>query len=150
MGFISSNTLCPISDKRINEQVARLNAGFTVLLLIIFLIAQNILPLIFLAIDFLLRTSGQEKYSAVAITSLGIARYLELKKKVINAGPKLFAARIGFIFSVLSIVLWLFNLKIASLALASLLGIFSFLEAAAGICVACAIYPYVYRWMYKG
>jgi hypothetical protein len=36
-----------------------------------------------------------------------------------------------------------------ALTLAGLLGLFSFLEAAFGFCVACEIYPFVYRLLYK-
>lgn len=149
MKYMNSNTFCPVSDKRINEQVARLNAGFTLGLILLFLVTQNILPLLFLALDFLLRTSGQERFSVVAKASTGIARYFALQKIIINAGPKIFAARIGFIFSGLAIIGWLLEWKIASLVIVSLLGVFSFLEAASGICVACAIYPFVYRIFYR-
>lgn len=149
MKFMNSNTFCPVSDKQINEQVARLNAGFTFGLILIFLFTQNILPLFFLAVDFLLRTSGQERFSVVAIASTGIVRYFALQKIIINAGPKIFAARIGFIFSFLAVILWLLEWKIASLVFIALLGIFSFLEATTGICVACVIYPIVYKILYK-
>jgi hypothetical protein len=149
MTFFSSNTFCPVSYKKVDEHVARFNAAISVLLIITFLITQNVLPLILLAIDFLLRASGQEKMSVVAFTSSNIVRYFKVNGNSINAGPKLFAARIGFTLSLVAAVLWLFEWKAASLLLVSLLGLFSFLEAAAGICVACIIYPYVYRLMYR-
>ncbi len=46
--------LCPISEKKVNERVARVNATFTVLLITGFLITQNIFFVAFLAIDFFL------------------------------------------------------------------------------------------------
>ena len=39
--------------------------------------------------------------------------------------------------------------KILALVIAGTLGLFSFLEAAFGLCVACEIYPLVYRLVYS-
>jgi hypothetical protein len=141
--------LCPISEKKINERVARVNATFTVLLVAGFLFTQNIFFVAFLAIDFFLRTADLAKYSLVAISSKSIVRYLQVKELFINAGPKIFAARIGLILSSLIIFSYLLNAKILALVLAGILGLFSFLEAAFGLCVACEIYPFVYRFLYS-
>jgi hypothetical protein len=40
------------------------------------------------------------------------------------------------------------GLNTTALVFATVLGIFSLLEAAFGICVACKIYPFVYRFLY--
>jgi hypothetical protein len=141
--------LCPVSEKKINERVARLNATFTVLLISVFLITYNIYFVVFLAFDFYLRTADLAKYSLVAIFSKKIARYLQVKELLINAGPKIFAARIGLILSGLIIILYILNAKIPALVIAGILGLFSLLEAAFGLCVACEIYPYVYRFLYS-
>jgi len=87
--------LCPVSDKRINERVARINGAFTVLLLLLSALTQSIIPVIFLAIDFLLRASDYSRYSLLGISSKGIVRYFGLNENIINAGPKIFAARLG-------------------------------------------------------
>lgn len=141
--------LCPVSEKKVNERVARLNATFTVLLISGFLITQNIYFVAFLAIDFYLRTADLAKFSLVAISSKSIVRYLQVKELWINAGPKIFAARIGLVLSSLIIVLYILNAKIPALVIGGILGLFSFLEAAFGLCVACEIYPYVYRLLYS-
>ena len=141
--------LCPISDKKVNERVARLNATFTVLLVSGFLITQNPFFVAFLAVDFFLRTADLAKYSLVAISSKNIIKYLPVKDLFINAGPKIFAARIGLILSSLIIITYLLNFKTLALVIAGILGLFSFLEAAFGLCVACEIYPFVYRYLYS-
>ncbi len=141
--------LCPISEKKVNERVARVNATFTVLLITGFLITQNIFFVAFLAIDFFLRTADRAKYSLVAISSKNIIKYLQVKELMINAGPKIFAARIGLVLSSLIILSYLVNVKILALVIAGILGLFSFLEAAFGLCVACEIYPLVYRLLYS-
>ncbi len=122
---------------------------FTVFLVAGFFITKNVFFMAFLAIDFFLRNADLAKYSLVAISSKSIIKYLPLKELFINAGPKIFAARIGLILSSLIIVLFILNLKIPALVIAGILGLFSFLEAAFGLCVACEIYPFVYRYLYS-
>lgn len=144
-----THALCPVSDKRINERVARINGAFTVFLLVAFGLTQSIIPVIFLAIDFFLRSSVYSKYSLIGISSKNIVRYLDLNENLINAGPKIFAARIGLLLCSLIILSYSFHAYLPALALAGILGLFSFLEAAFGVCVACEIYPLVYRLLYK-
>lgn len=146
---MKTNALCPISDKKIKESVARFNASFTVLLLIIFVITQSILPLLFLFIDFLLRSTEYSKYSLIGFFSKSIVKYLSLNHNLINAGPKIFAARIGSILSSLIILTFFLGFYLPAFALAGILGLFSFLEAAFGLCVACEIYPLIYKFLYK-
>ncbi|HJZ39911.1 MAG TPA: DUF4395 domain-containing protein [Bacteroidales bacterium] len=146
---IKSSAFCPVSDKRVNERVARINGAFTVLLLIVFGFTQSIFPVIFLAIDFLLRASDYSKYSLIGISSNGIVRYLALNHNLINAGPKIFATRIGLVFSSLIIIAFALHAYLTAFALAGILGLFSFLEAAFGFCVACEIYPLLYRLLYR-
>lgn len=146
---MKSYALCPVSDKKINERVARINGVFTVLLLAVFGLTQSIFPVVFLAVDFLLRASDYSNFSLVGISSKGIVRYFGLNENRINAGPKIFAARIGFILSSLVIITFALNLYLPAFALAGVLGLFSFLEAAFGLCVACEIYPFVYRLLYR-
>jgi len=141
--------LCPVSGKSINERVARVNGFFTVFLLIVSGLTSNIIPVIFLAIDLFLRASDLSGYSLTAISAKGIVRYLGLGESIINAGPKIFAARMGFVMSSTIVILFLSHAFLPAVALAVVLGLFSFLEAAFGLCIACEIYPYLYRLLYK-
>ena len=144
-----SYAICPISDKKINERVARINAAFTVLLLIIFGLTSSVFLILFLAFDFLLRATSYSKFSLVGISSRNIVRYLPFDIHLINAGPKIFAARIGLVLSSVIIIATLANIGWLSFGIAGILGLFSFLEAAFGICVACEIYPFVYKVFYE-
>ncbi len=146
---MKSYALCPVSDKKVNENVARINGIFTVLLLVVSGLTHSIIPVFFLAIDFCLRSFDFSKYSLVAVSSRGIVAYLHLNESLINAGPKIFAARIGLILSTLIIILFFFHAYLPALSISGILGLFSFLEGAFGICVACEIYPIVYRFFYK-
>jgi hypothetical protein len=72
-----------------------------------------------------------------------------LKQNPINAGPKFFAARIGLLFSSLIVISFVFSSFLSAYSLTGVLLLFSFLEGFLGICVACGIYPFVYRVLYK-
>jgi hypothetical protein len=61
---------------------------------------------------------------------------------MINAGPKIFAARVGLILSASgAIALLMGNLPLAMI-FAGVLSFFAFLESAFNYCVACKLYPY--------
>ena len=141
--------VCPISDKRINERVARLNGFFTVSLVILYIFTHQWLIPAFLVVDFLLRSISLSRFSPMGYLSRNILNLLSIKKLFINAGPKIFAARIGFVISCSILIASIIGLNLLALILACILGLFSFLEAAFGFCVACEIYPYVYKMLYK-
>ena len=146
---MKSFALCPVSDKRIDERVARINGIFTVLILTGSVLTESIFPLIFLAVDFLLRASDYSKFSLIGISSKNLVKYLGLNQNFINAGPKIFAARLGFVFTVLILIFIFLGAYSPALILAGVLGTFSFLEAAFGLCIACEIYPFIFRFLYK-
>ena len=139
---------CPISYKKIDEHVARLNGAFTVLLLAVFTVTGNIFPVIFLFVDFLLRSGSLSRFSPLSFLSKNIAKALFLKPLLINAGPKVFAARIGVVFNFAIIVSSLSGLNNLALVFTAIFGTCAFLESAFGFCVACQVYPFVYKLTY--
>ncbi len=146
---MKQNAFCPISDKQVNEKVTRINALFTVLIILSFSIMPNIYFVLFLAIDFFIRAFDYGKYSPVAISSTKVVQAFSINSQLINAGPKLFAARIGLILSTILVLSFTLGLNGLTYTLCGILGLFAFLEFAFGLCVACKIYPYVYKMFYK-
>lgn len=143
------DAICPISDRRVDENVTRFNATFTVLLLLTYAITGSILPIIFLAIDFLTRGAKSPQYSLIAILSNRTVNLIGITPKIINGGPKFFAARIGFIFSIAILFSKVFEATTVGYAFAAVFGLCAFLEAAFGFCVACQIYPFMYKLTYR-
>ncbi len=146
---MNSNAFCPISTSRIDENVARSNAALTVLFLIIYFISGSILPVSILLIDFTLRGLELSKYSPFAIFSKFIVSIFKQEKQLVNAGPKLFAARIGILFSTSIVISELIGTTDFSFLLAFVFSICALLEFAFGFCVACKIYPYFYKLIYR-
>lgn len=136
-------TVCPITDKRINERVARLNALATVVLVVLFVIVNFWGGMLLMVIDFAIRGFVDSKYSPICQMNKWIALRLDLSPKMMNAGPKIFAAQVGLILSGIALVAALTGFSELSLVVAGILGLFSFLEAAFGFCVACKLYPLI-------
>lgn len=78
---------CPISNKKIDERVARLNGLFTFLLITLFIFTRLWYMPAFLAFDFLLRSTNLSKYSPMGYVSRSIVKLLSMNKKLVNAGP---------------------------------------------------------------
>lgn len=142
---MSSNVFCPISFNKIDENVARLNGAFTVLLLLASVLTTSVLPVLFLVVDFLARSISKPEYSLLAIFSKVIVKSLGIKPRKVNAGPKIFAARIGLVFSVFVALFSILALENISLVFLAVFGACAFLEAVFGYCVACKIYPIFYK-----
>ncbi|MDA3928357.1 MAG: DUF4395 domain-containing protein [Prolixibacteraceae bacterium] len=137
--------VCPITDSRINERVARLNAFVTVLLVASFLVFNVWYGLAFLAVDFLLRGFVDSKYSPICTMNKWIANKLNFSKKMTNSGPKIFAAQVGLFLSGFALLAFAFNCGTICFVIVGVLGFFSFLESAFGYCVACKLYPFIRR-----
>lgn len=146
---MNNNAFCPISFKKIDENVARLNGFFTVVLLFVFLVTSSILPVLLLLADFLVRGIEKPQFSPLALLSKFILSRFNAKPHLINAGPKIFAARIGLLFSLLITLSVLFGLNVPAIIFTLVFGICAFLEAAFNYCVACKLYPFFYKLVYQ-
>lgn len=135
--------ICPISKRQINENISRLNGVFTFLLIASYFISGTPVLLIILLIDFVLRNIYEGKMSPSVRLNSFIVQVADIPVHLINAGPKIFAARVGLIFSLTVVFLFYFGSPSAAIIPLIILGIFSFMEAAFNYCVACKLYPYL-------
>ena len=134
--------ICPVSEKQINENVSRMNAFFTVVFVIAGILTRSVYFPLILTFDFLLRNIMEGRLSPVVHLNRYMAGVLSVRRRMINAGPKIFAARVGLILSSIAVLLNIVSSAGASVVPMVLLGLFSFLEMACGYCVACKLYPY--------
>jgi hypothetical protein len=136
---------CPISDQQMNEKIAQVNATLTVLTILVFLVTQSILVIAVLAVDFYIRgfhnpaNSYYSKFSKKILSSFQIAPHM------VNAGPKIFAAKVGFIFCCLIAVTHLLGLSVTCTIFALMIAFCATLEAIFRICIACKIYFLIYK-----
>jgi len=143
------NLVCPISDQRVNEQVTRFNAMITIGVMVLAFVLNSIFMLVFLMADFFIRAYTDLKYSPISYLSYSLNNALNLPEKMIDKAPKVFAARLGLLMTLVISALFAFNLKLASLILASILIVFAGLEFVFAICVGCLIYTYAVLPFYK-
>ncbi|PHR56041.1 MAG: CDP-alcohol phosphatidyltransferase [Arcobacter sp.] len=131
---------CPISKTLIDENIVRIQAGLITALAISFIIYPSSVFLIILSLDFLVRVLAYKAYSPLFLISRFCTKVFNLSAHKVDAGPKKFAAKIGLIFSVLSLVLYLFGAHFFTQYLVVALGLCAFAESAFGFCVGCKLY----------
>lgn len=134
--------ICPVSDRNINENLTRFNAFYTFAFALGFLFTGSIWFLPVIIIDFSLRLMMNGKLNPIIWFNSFLIDEINIPVLMINAGPKIFAARIGLTLALLGLIFALFEFSLAAQITMGILGFFSFLEFGFGICVACKIYPY--------
>lgn len=131
---------CPISFFKVDETIARINAAFITLLLIIFLFTFSHMVLYFLFYDFFVRLFTDKKYSAVYHLSRVIKKILQLKTEMVDGGAKRLATYFGFVFiSLMIIETWLKMTALIYITAVVLLTCTT-LEVLFHYCVGCKIY----------
>ncbi|MEZ4565748.1 MAG: DUF4395 family protein [Desulfobacterales bacterium] len=89
----------------------------------------------------MIRGFFKEQNTVFTVCSAKLLAAFKVAPKMTNAGPKLFAARVGFVFCFLIALLYFTGVTELSRVVAAMLIFFALLEAAFGFCVACRMYP---------
>lgn len=135
--------ICPVSEEKINEKVARIIAFFTILIVIAGVCFKSPVVIAALAIDFYLRTFTSGKYSPLRYISKRFSNYIGLSPKMVDAAPKKFAASIGLLFTISIAGLLSFSHDRSADILAAVLLICAGLESFKSICLGCIVYTYI-------
>ena len=134
---------CPISFKQVDENAARINAFLSAITVVIFLLTSYKFLIVFLAIDFFIRGFIDPLYSFYSAISKSFLRSIGRKPKLIDGSPKIFAAKLGFIFSTLILLFTTMDYKLLSSGVGVMLIFFAFLEGAFSFCVGCKVYTLI-------
>lgn len=130
----------------LNENTIRIVAFLVAISAAVYLISDNITPFVLLTIDFAARAFGFKQYSILRFIADKLNNVLfNGIKKPIFAPPKMFAAKIGLLFSVSILILYFIGFQFAANILAAVLIAFALLESIGNICVACYLYSFMYR-----
>lgn len=135
-----TNDICPISTHRINKNVSRLNALITAVAVLFFIFTPLKFVIILLAIDFFIKAYVEPSCSPVSTINRNILNALKIAPKFINAGPKIFAAKIGFVFCLAISILAFYNFFYAAHILSWTIIAFSAMEFLFGYCIGCHAY----------
>ena len=131
---------CPFSPQSANEKVVRLTAFLTILLTLAGLFSSLQWIALLLCFDFFIRGFTNKPWSPLRRAAKALARLFRLKPEPINAGPKIFAAKIGFVFCTVIATTAFAGLNQTARILSELLVLLAALEAFFKICVGCHIY----------
>lgn len=143
------NIVCPVSSNRISNHIPRINAGLVVSILILYAITHFWIIPIFLVVDFYTRGFGNGKYSILGILSSHISELLPREGKQINNAPKIFAARLGFVFTSAIILFHFTELTTITSSISYMLILLAGLECISNFCVGCWIYTFFVQPFYK-
>jgi hypothetical protein len=133
---------CPISPLRINGNVVRITGFMMATMIALYAFTGSIYFIFAIAIDYLIRAATPAKYSPFSWLASKIADTFNLNNHPIDKAPKIFAARVGFLFAFTAAVLYFIN-PTASLVVALILMFFALLESVFDVCVGCMVYTYV-------
>jgi hypothetical protein len=136
--------MCPVSFKQINENVVRINAALAFFSILLFLLTPLKWIILIVGVDFFIRGFLNPQYSIFANISKKILTLVKSKPVMVDAGPKLFAAKIGFLFCCLLTASWFFALERTALIAGIIFMTCAALEAVFKFCVACQLYPFIY------
>jgi hypothetical protein len=135
------NVICPVSSRQVNANAVRLVALSALALLSVGALWTELLPWITgaLALDYAAR--GFTRFSGIlGLFARSAATGLGISKRPINAGPKIFAARLGTIFCATAAILSATGQTMPALAVCGIMGFCAALEAFFGLCVGCHAY----------
>lgn len=134
--------ICPVSSDRIDRTTVRITAGLMATIVGLAVMSHSIFFLIMAAIDYAVRGFTPLPYSAFSWIAHRIARLLRLPYAPQDKAPKIFAARVGFLFALSAAILYVVQ-PVAAITVALVLLTFALLEAIADLCMGCVVYAHV-------
>jgi hypothetical protein len=138
-----ARTKCPINT--VDEHAARIVASIVVVLAAVSLWPPASLLVALLAVDFTIRGFVDRQYSPLRWIAKSVTGALEWEPKPVYAPPKRFAAQIGSTLTILATVSHVAGLPVLAMVVTVMLILAASLEAGFGFCLACWVYPFVFR-----
>ena len=134
--------ICPIEGTLINEPTVRVVAGLVAITAAVGIYFQSPIIFLFLTFDFFVRGFNNKEWSLFRYIGIKSINIIDVKEKLIDAGGKKFASKVGFILSTILTIASLMQLPLVVYALGGVLVLFATLESALALCVGCKIYTF--------
>lgn len=135
--------ICPVSPERVDENRVRVTALGVVLVMGIFFVTGNALFPALLAVDFFIRAFTRLLFSPLSWLGQIIVKSLGANPVPIDKAPKVFAARIGFLLTVIITIASLLNFTLLTYIAGATLVLFAFLECGLNFCMGCWVYTVI-------
>ena len=143
------NIVCPISNKKIDDNINRLAVFIDVLLLVGYLFTGSPYFVAIIVFDYSIKAFDLAKYSPLNWIATKIARIINLPTKLVDHAPKLFAVRVGLLTASISLIFYLIGMPTVSYIVAIVLLTFTTMDSVLNICVGCLMYHYLVVPFYK-
>lgn len=144
------NLICPVSEEQVDENRVRATAFGVVLLMGIYFLTGSALFPAMLAVDFFVRAFTKLSHSPLSYLAHLLVKMLGTQVVLIDKAPKIFAARIGFILTVITALGAIMSWPLLAYLSGSVLILFAFLECGLNFCMGCWVYTYaVFPWLRK-
>lgn len=134
--------ICPISPLRINRNVARITGFFMAVMLALYAYTGTVYFVIAIVIDYFIRAFTPLTYSPFSWLAHNIVDVFNWPPDYQDKAPKIFAARVGFLFALTAALLYP-GFMTASLIVGTTLMVFALLESVFDFCVGCIVYTYI-------
>lgn len=138
-----SQLVCPISSERVDEHKVRTTAFGILSLMGLFFMTSNPVFLGIMLVDFYIRAFTRLKFSPLSYLAHLFVKVLRIEPVLIDKAPKMFAARVGFLLTSLTLGAALLNLPIMAAVTGTTLVFFSFLECGLNFCAGCWVYTFI-------
>lgn len=135
--------LCPVSPERVDENRVRITALGVVATMGAFFIAGNALFPALLVVDFFIRAFTRLKYSPLSYLAHLLVKLMGTQTVLIDKAPKIFAARVGLLFTFVTTLGALLGWPLLAYFSGSVLVLFAFLECGLNFCMGCWVYTFV-------
>jgi len=137
--------ICPIEGTLINEPTVRVVAGLVAITAAVGVYFQSPLIFLFLAFDFYVRGFNKKEWSLFRYFGIKTVAIIDVKEKLIDAGGKKFASKVGFILSSILTIASVLQFPVILYSLGGILILFAALESVLAYCVGCKLYSLFFR-----
>ena len=134
--------ICPISPLRVVRSTVRITGFIMALMISLYALTGNIIFIGVITIDYFIRAWTSLAHSPFSWLADQMTSWLNLSVEKIDKAPKIFAARVGFLFALSTLLLFPIQ-PFASLIVALTLMCFALLESVFDVCVGCLVYTYI-------
>jgi hypothetical protein len=132
--------ICPVSPEKVDENRVRVTALGVIIMMGTFFVTGNALFPALLFVDFFIRAFTRLPFSPLSWIAHKFVLAMGTNAIMINKAPKVFAARVGLLFTFIITSASLLGFSLLAFIVGSTLVLFAFLECGLNFCTGCWVY----------
>lgn len=134
--------ICPVSTQKVSRHVVRLVGLMMACMIALYLLTGNIIFILVIVVDYFIRAFTRLPDSPSSWLAKQIVRKANWPTRRLDKAPKIFAARVGWLFALATAVLYIIYPPASPIVAATLMT-FALLESVLDFCVGCVVYTYI-------